>query len=96
MTKFDSTTDSVFGISTQRDEKAVLALLKSPALSYTRELRQAIDKDPNFLAFHNSTISLKIQELLSKQGIYWDQEVCEKQFTRVVIEAVTRLRGIEK
>ena len=77
------------------DEKAVTALLRQPALSYTRELRQEIDRDPNFLTFHDQSVGLKVQTLLSQQGIFWDEEIFEKQYMRVVIEAVHRLRGIE-
>ena len=78
------------------DEKAVVALLSQPGLSYTRELRQAIDRDPNFLAFHDQSVGLKVQNLLSQQGIFWDEEIFEKQYMGVVTEAVSRLRGIEK
>ena len=97
MGKFDLTADSGLGLSRiAPDEKAVIALLKPPALSYMRELRQTIDKDPNFLMFHNQSVGLKVQNLLSKQGIFWDQGVFEKQFTKVVMEAVIRLRSFEK
>ena len=97
MKNFDAPAENNFDKSrVAPDEKAVMALLKPPALSYTRELRRSLDKDPNFLAFHDQSIGLKVQNLLTQQGIFWDQEVFEKEFMRVVMEAVVRLKGIEK
>lgn len=97
MSMFDLTSESSFGLNrVEPDERAVMALLKQPALSYIRDLRHTIDDDPNFLTFHDRSVSLKIQNFLSKQGIFWDDEVFERQFLRVVMEAVTRLRSFEK
>lgn len=97
MGMFDLTAEGAFGSGrVEPDEKAVIALLKPPALSYTRELRHAIDKDPNYLVFHEQSVGLKVHNLLSKQGIFWDQDLFERQFPKVVMEAVIKLRGIEK
>jgi hypothetical protein len=97
MSMFDLTSEGTFGMSPiEPDEKAISALLRAPALSYIRELRQTIDQDPNFLAFHDRSVGLKVQSLLSKEGIFWDQEVFEKQFLKLVTEAVQRLRTSEK
>ncbi len=96
MSMFDLTSEGSFGANpVEPDERAVLALLKPPALSYIRDLRRTIEEDPNFLTFHDRSVSLKIQDLLSKQGIYWDDEIFEKQFLRVVTEAITRLKKTE-
>ena len=92
MSMFDLTTEGSFGVNpVEPDERAVLALLKPPAVSYIRDLRKTIDEDPNFLTFHDRSVSLKIQDLLSKQGIYWDDEIFEKQFLKVVKAAIDRL-----
>ena len=97
MSMFDLTSENSFGLNrVEPDERAVTALLKQPALSYIRDLRRTIDEDPNFLTFHDRSVSLKIQNFLSKQGIFWDDEVFERQFMKVVMEAVTRLRNVEK
>lgn len=94
---FDLTAEGAFGSAhIEPDEKAVMALLKPPALSYIRELRKTIDRDPNFLTFHDRSVSLKVQNFLSRQGIYWDEEIFERQFLKVVMEAVTRLKSFEK
>ncbi len=93
---FDLTSEGSFSVSrVEPDERAVTALLKPPALSYLRDLRRTIDDDPNFLSFHDRSVSLKIQNLLSRQGIFWDDEVFERQFLRVVNEAIERLRRVE-
>ena len=97
MSMFDLTSESSFGLSrVEADERAVTALLKQPALSYIRDLQQTIDLDPNFLAFHDRSVSLKIQNFLSRQGIFWDTEVFENQFPKLVNEAVARVKKLEK
>ncbi len=77
-------------------EVAVSALLKPAAVSYLRELRENIFKDPNYLAFHDQSVSLQIQHHLTKQGIHINQEVLELHLSKVVIEAISRLKGLEK
>jgi len=97
MSMFDLTTENSFGVSrSEPDERAVIALLKQPALSYIRDLQQTIDQDPNFLAFHDRSVSLKIQNLLSRQGIFWDTDVFEDQFPLLVTEAVARVKRLER
>ena len=97
MSMFDLTSENSFGLSrVEPDERAVSALLKQPALSYIRDLRRTVDEDPNFLTFHDRSVSLRIQNFLSKQGIFWDDEVFERQFMKVVMEALSRLRTIER
>jgi hypothetical protein len=97
MSVFDPTAEGPFGANPiEPDERAVTALLKPPALSYIRDLRRTMDEDPNFLTFHDRSVSLKIQDLLSKQGIYWDDEIFQKQFLRVVKEAIDRLKKTEQ
>jgi hypothetical protein len=96
MSMFDLTSETAFGLSrVEPDERAVSALLKQPALSYIRDLRDTMEQDPNFLTFHDRSVSLKVQSLLSRQGIFWDTDVFEMQFPKVVIEAVARLRDTE-
>jgi hypothetical protein len=94
---FDLTSDRSIDIEhIEPNERAVAALLKPPAISYIRDLSQSIEQDPGFLAFHDRSVSLRIQTLLSKQGIFWDDEIFEQQFLKVVMGAVTRLRSLEK
>lgn len=96
MSMFDLTSDGSFGTApVEPDERAVSALLRPPAVSYLRDLQRTIEEDPNFLTFHDRSVSLKIQNLLSKQGIFWDDEIFEKQFPRIVTEAIARLKKSE-
>lgn len=93
----DLTSDKSFGLErVQPNEQAVFALLKEPALEYVRELRRTLDNDPNFLTYHDRSVGLKIQSFLSKQGIFWDDEVFERQFRKVLMEPITRLRSAER
>lgn len=97
MSMFDLTTERAFApIKTEPDETAVSALLKPPALPYLRELRRTIDQDPIYLAFHDKSVGLRVQSLLNKQGIVWNDDIFERQFMGVVMEAITRLRTSER
>jgi len=97
MSMFDLTTERAFGPTRiEPDENAVSALLKPPALPYLRELRRTIDQDPIYLAFHDKSVGLRVQSLLDKQGIVWNDDTFERQFMSVVTEAITRLRSNER
>jgi hypothetical protein len=97
MSMFDLTSENAFGANrVEPDERALSALLKQPALSYIRDLRQSIEKDPNFLAFHDRSVSLHLQNLLSRQGIFWETDVFEDQFPKLVSEACARLNRTEQ
>ena len=97
MSMFDLTAEAAFVVgNVEPDEKAVGALLKSPAVSYIRDLGKMMEQDPNYLAFHDRSVALRIQNLLSRQGIFWDDEVFERQFLKLVNQAVVRLKYIEK
>ena len=94
MIMLDVTVKAASGtIGIEPDEKAVMALLTPPALSYITELGQLIERDPLFLTFHDGSVGLKIQSLLSRQGIYWGEEVFERQFLNLVTEAIARSKS---
>jgi hypothetical protein len=97
MSMFNLTAEWTFDAGyIEPDERAVGALLKPPAISYIRDLSWTLEHDPNYLSFHDRSVSLKIQSLLSKQGIFWDDEIFERQFLKIVAAAVKRLRSLEK
>ncbi len=97
MSLLDLTSEDTFGMKkVESYEKAVSALLKPPAISYIRDLRDSIEQDPSYLTFHDRSVSVKVQNLLSRQGIFWDSDVFETQFPKVVIEAVARLSDKEE
>ena len=97
MSMFDLTTERAFAAnSVEPDERAVLALLKPQAITFVRDLRRTIDQDPIFLIFHDKSVTLRVQNLLSRQGINWNDERIERQSLSVVMEAVSRLRNLER
>lgn len=77
-------------------ERAVSALLKPPAISYIRDLRTNVEHDPSFLTFYDRSVSIKIQSFLSKQGIFWEPDIFEKRFMKLVCEAIDRVKKEEK
>ena len=76
-------------------EKAVGLFLRRPGLDFTRELRTALDKDPNYLKSHQEAVTQGVGELLTMGGIFWDEEILKESALRVVWEAVVRLRCVE-
>jgi hypothetical protein len=97
MSVLDFTADGVFGNGRIGPaENAVNALLKQPALSYTRGLRRSIEEYPNFMTFYGQSVGLEVHNILTNEGICWDDDVFEKEFLKVVMEAITRLRSKEK
>ncbi len=96
MSMFNLTEERAFqSMPHEPEELAISALLKPPALSYLRDLQRSIDKDPYYLTYFDRSVSIRIQSLLSKQGIYWDDEIFEKQFLQIVSEALKRLRTLD-
>ncbi len=97
MSMFDLTVERAFDPAlVEPDERAVGALLKSPAITYIRDLRRLMEDDPNYLSFHDRSVGLKIQSLLSREGIFWDEEVFERKFFQLVSHAVATLKTLER
>lgn len=97
MSMFDLTTVRAFKSgAVEPDEEAVSALLHPHSLPYLRDLRRTIDQDPIFLVFHEKSVSLRVQNLLSRQGISYSDDSFENQVLDVVMEAVSRLRNLER
>ena len=77
-------------------DKIVMTLLKPPALGYIRELRRSLDKDPEHLTFHASSVGLKIRRFLSEGGIHWDDDIFDREWQGVVKKAIIYLGTVEK
>ena len=84
------------GFSNPADEKTVMTLLKMPALSYIRDLRRTLDADPRYLSNNSEGVRTKVTEFLSSGGVYWDKEIFDREWERIVREAVIRLRSVER
>lgn len=80
----------------QRFENAVRSLLKKPSLTYMRELRENLDRDPSYLENHKSEVVPQLDHWLSNAGIFWDGKILEGNWQKLVRDVVTRLRSIEK
>jgi hypothetical protein len=77
-------------------ETAVSVFFRPPGLDYARQLRSALDDDPNFLNAHRDVVTDGVKTLLRDAGISWDDTVVRDSATKLVWEAVVRLRGVEK
>ena len=82
--------------SNPADEKTVMILLQMPALSYLRDLRKTLDADPRYLDTNAEGVRMKVTEFLSGGGVYWDKEIFDREWERIVREAVIRLRSVER
>ena len=82
--------------STHSSDKVVMALLRQPALGYIRELRHSLDRDPEHLTFHASSVGLKIRRYLSEGGVHWDDDIFEREWQSVVKKAIVYLSTVEK
>ncbi|MCX6142087.1 MAG: hypothetical protein NTZ35_02605 [Ignavibacteriales bacterium] len=77
-------------------EKAVSVFFRRPGLDYARQLRSALDDDPEFLNAHRDAVTDGVKTLLRDAGIAWDDTVARDGATKLVWEAVVRLRCVEK
>ncbi|MBI4427802.1 MAG: hypothetical protein HY562_01655 [Ignavibacteriales bacterium] len=91
-----ATNESVRGFMQPADEKTVMILLKMPALSYLRDLRKTLDANPQYLSVNADGVRTKVTELLLRGGVFWDEDIFDREWERVVREAVIRLRSIER
>lgn len=91
-----STNESIPAFMNPADEKTVMVLLKMPALTYLRDLRKTLDTDPQYLTTNADRVRTKVTGFLSGGGVFWDDDIFDREWERVVKEAVIRLRSIER
>ena len=72
-------------------ETAVESLLRPPFSELLNSIRSEIDKDPQYLFFHESSIGIKIQSMLVRSGINWDSRTMGYYWARVLRVALDRL-----
>jgi hypothetical protein len=82
-------------MNTEGFEEAVSVFFRRPGLDYVRQLRSALDDDPEYLKSHRDAITHGVKELLCDGGISWDDTVLKDSATKLVWEAVVRLRCVE-
>lgn len=83
-------------LSSEDLRKAVLVLLKPPALHYARRLRTKLDADPHCFDGREEELIADLAKLLSSAGIYWDETIIRNNVTRLVREIIVALRSVEK
>ena len=83
-------------MNTEGFEKAINVFFRRPGLDYARQLRSALDEDPEYLKTHRDAITHGVKQLLRDGGISLDENVSKESATKLVWEAVVRLRGVEK
>jgi hypothetical protein len=82
--------------SSEKFEKALMALFKQPALGFSRKLRSSLDEDPDYLKHHEAEVFPQIQRYLTEAGMPLDGKNPDEQMRDVVREVVIRLRSFEK
>ena len=80
----------------EKDRDKIMQLLKPPALSYIRELSRIVNEDPEYLAFHSASVTLRVKSLLSLQDVKEDWSDSDRLVMGLVKEAIGRLRSFEK
>lgn len=83
-------------LSLEEAQKAVDALLKPPALEYSRSLLTEMDANPGYLESHGEEIVLMVERFLSAAGIYWDLIIIRKNLKLLVREIIVTLRRAER
>jgi len=76
-------------------EKAIGVFFQPQGLEYTRQMRSALDRDPDYLKTHREIVTQGVQEVLTSSGIFWDEESLRERALKLVWEAVVRLRCVE-
>jgi hypothetical protein len=76
-------------------ENAVGIFFRRPGLDYVRQVRRALDSDPEFLKSHRDDVTYGVKRVLRAGGISWDEDVLTESAIKLVWEAVVRLRCVE-
>lgn len=83
-------------VSSEDFGKAVLALLKKPALDFSRDLKKQLDSDPKHLEHQEIEIVQEIKQFLDGGGVYWDEKIIQTNLRQLVKEVMVGLRSIER
>ena len=76
---------------TTTKQKAILTLLKPPALRYLRGLKESIDREPGYLQAHRQDIGNIVIGFLTGAGFHWHREIFEREWSGILKEALARL-----
>ena len=76
---------------TTSKQKAVLTLLKPPAVRYLRRLQESLAGDPGYLQAHRQDIGNIVIGFLTGAGFHWHREIFEREWPEILEEALARL-----
>jgi hypothetical protein len=76
---------------TTTKEKAVLFLLKPPAIRYVRRLKKSLERDPGYLEAHQKDVGNIIIGFLAGSGFQWHRKIFEREWLELLREALSRL-----
>ncbi len=72
-------------------EKAILSLLKPPAVRYVRRLKESIDRDPHYLESHYKDVGNIIIGFLAGSGFQWHRAIFDREWSEILRQALSRL-----
>lgn len=72
-------------------QKAVLTLLKPPAIRYVRTLKKSLERDPGYLESHRVDVGNIITGFLAGAGFHWHKKIFERDWPEILQEALARL-----
>lgn len=79
-----------------RYERAINVLFTPQAISFLRQLRASTEDDPQFVDENEHSLRPQVQQILNQGGIIWDQQILDREWKTIVMEAIVRLRCTEK
>lgn len=75
-------------------ERIIRQLLQPLGVQYLKEVGRILEGDPDYLQFHSASVSMKVNEILSRTGS--PEVVTERNVAPILREAVIRLRSVER
>jgi len=71
-------------------EKAILFLLKPPASRYVHNLKETLDRDPDYLTTNREDVANIIIGFLAGSGLQWHREIFEREWPAILRDALAR------
>jgi hypothetical protein len=78
-------------MATAARQKAVLTLLKPPAVRYVRTVKKSLERDPRYLESHRVDVGNIITGFLAGAGFHWHKKIFERYWPGILQEALDRL-----
>ena len=72
-------------------EKAILSLLKPPAVRYVQRLKEFLDRDPHYLESHHEDVGNIIIGFLAGSGFHWHRDIFDREWPDILRQSLARL-----